>query len=236
MCLAMMISLFPVVVTNTSTRSTTFSRVSTWYPAISACSAQIGSISPTITLHPWDLSDSQHPFPTSPYPATNAVFPANMTSVALMIPSTSECLHPYTLSNLDLVTQSFTFTPGNFNFPVFAISINRCTPVVVSSDTPLMCGTTLCQYPGWLFWIFFSKAFTHFNSSLSVGSSKIDGSSSASNPLWISNVASPPSSTIICGPSVSENLSASHVQFQYSSRVSPFHANTGVCFAIAAAA
>src|SRR5438105_3352979 len=53
----------------------------------------------------------------------------------------------------------------------------------------------------------------------------------------MSNVTSPPSSTTSSGPLLPGNVTASSVQSQYSSSVSPFHANTGVpVFAIAAAA
>ena len=43
--------------------------------------------------------------------------PAIMTSVARMMPSGSECRQPYTLSNLDLVTLSFTLIAGNSRLP-----------------------------------------------------------------------------------------------------------------------
>merc|ERR1712032_1806211 len=39
---------------------------------------------------------------------STAFLPAIITSVARMMPSGSECLQPYKLSNLDLVTLSFT--------------------------------------------------------------------------------------------------------------------------------
>merc|ERR1719240_822604 len=53
-----------------------------------------------------------------------------------MIESGKEWRHPYTLSNLDFVTQSFTLMAGNRSSPFAAISFKRCTPVVVSSLTP----------------------------------------------------------------------------------------------------
>ncbi len=64
---------------------------------------------------------------------------------------------------------------------------------------------------------------------------------SISYPLWISRVASPPSSITSCGPSSpplpSGKLSASLVHHQNSSSDSPFHAKTGTpAAAIAAAA
>jgi hypothetical protein len=42
-----------------------FHRV-TWKPSIAACSAQIGSISVTMTRAPWPRSASAQPLPTSP--------------------------------------------------------------------------------------------------------------------------------------------------------------------------
>merc|ERR550537_1654018 len=54
-----------------------------------------------------------------------------------MIESGKEWRQPYTLSNLDLVTQSFTLIAGKSSSPFAAISLSRCTPVVVSSLTPL---------------------------------------------------------------------------------------------------
>jgi len=57
--------------------------------------------------------EAAHPFPTSPYPATTTVLPASMTSVARLIPSARDSRQPYKLSNLDLVTASFTLMAGN---------------------------------------------------------------------------------------------------------------------------
>ena len=42
------------------------SRRATWKPSIAACSAQIGSTSPTMTRAPWPRSASAAPLPTSP--------------------------------------------------------------------------------------------------------------------------------------------------------------------------
>lgn len=67
---------------------------------MAAWRAMIGSISVIITLAPKARKACAQPLPTSPYPATMATFPANMTSVALLIPSTSDSLQPYKLSNL----------------------------------------------------------------------------------------------------------------------------------------
>lgn len=107
-----MISLFPVVVMKISASFTTDSSLTTSIPSIQAYKAQMGSTSVTKTLAPHPFKACTHPFPTSPYPQTTAFFPATITSVALKIPSGRECLHPYTLSNLDLVTESFTLMAG----------------------------------------------------------------------------------------------------------------------------
>ena len=79
---------------------------------MAACKAQIGSASVTITLAPFCLSEAALPLPTSPNPATIAIFPDIIISVALFIPSTKLSLQPYKLSNLDLVTESFTLIAG----------------------------------------------------------------------------------------------------------------------------
>ena len=51
---------------------------------------------------------------------------------------------------------------------------------------------------------------------------------SYSTPMWISRVASPPSSTIESGPLPSGQVSICSVHHQYSSSVSPFQAKTGM--------
>merc|ERR1719515_598245 len=60
--------------------------------------------------------------------------------------------------------------------------------------------------------------------------------SSNSLPLWMSIVASPPSSTMRSGPSHPGHVSICSVHHQYSGRVSPFHANTTDVPALATAA
>ena len=69
------------------------------------------------------------------------------------------------------------------------------------------------------------------NSSLSAvsGSGTLPAFSNSS-PLWMSSVASPPSSTICVGPRPSPKSSARSVRSQYSSSVSPFQAKTGMPF------
>ena len=131
-------SLFPVVVTTISASPTTDSNLLTAKPSIAACKAQIGSISVTITLAPAPLRDAAEPLPTSPYPATTATFPAIIISVALLIASTNDSLHPYLLSNFDFVTESLIFIAGSVKVPFCILSYSLWTPVVVSSDNPFI--------------------------------------------------------------------------------------------------
>ena len=90
----MMMSLFPVEVTKISAVGKTEVSFLTSNPSMAAYKAQIGSISVTTTLAPQFFMAEAQPFPTSPYPHTTTYFPAIITSVALMIPSGRECLHP----------------------------------------------------------------------------------------------------------------------------------------------
>src|SRR5882724_5009576 len=145
MCSAVITLRQPVAVMNMSAVATTSSSVATWYPSMAACSAQIGSTSVTMTRAPCPRSDSAQPLPTSPYPHTTATLPPMSTSVARLMPSSSECRQPYLLSNLLLVTESLTLMAGNSSVPACCISYSRCTPVVVSSVTPLMPAATLVQ-------------------------------------------------------------------------------------------
>ena len=149
------------------------------------------------------------------------------TSVARLIPSISEWRHPYLLSNLDLVTASLTLMAVNSNSPACSISLSRCTPVVVSSETPLIPPAMAVHRPGSSARLRVSTPSTTANSS----ESAVDGSGTApafsnSTPLWTSRVASPPSSRIMVGPSPGHS-SACSVHHQYSSSDSPFQANTG---------
>src|SRR3546814_10409129 len=61
-------------------------RISDWSSDVCssdlACSAQMGSTSVTRTRAPPLRSDAADPLPTSPKPATQAILPASMTSVA----------------------------------------------------------------------------------------------------------------------------------------------------------
>jgi len=131
----------PVAVTTISASFTASTIFLTSYHSIAACNAQIGSISVTITLICELFKDSAEPFPTSPNPATTATLPANIKSVALLIQSTNDSLHPYLLSNLDFVTESFTLIAGNGKVPAFILSYSLWTPVVVSSEIPLIHAT-----------------------------------------------------------------------------------------------
>mmetsp|Transcript_18936 Transcript_18936/g.47285 ORF Transcript_18936/g.47285 Transcript_18936/m.47285 type:complete len:295 (+) Transcript_18936:1719-2603(+) len=132
---------------------------------------------------------------------------------------------------------------GNSNWPFCAISFNRCTPVVVSSETPFTAAAIFVHFVGLALMDLASKARTHLNSGLEdeLGSGRDPSAanfSSNSLPLWMSIVASPPSSTMRSGPLPSAQVSVFSVQSQYSSSVSPFQANTAAvpAFATAAAA
>ena len=149
------------------------------------------------------------------------------TSVARLMPSTSECRQPYLLSNLDLVTASLTLIAGKRSSPESCISSNRCTPVVVSSETPLIPLDSVVQRLGSSVRLRVSTPRTTPNSS----ESAVEGSGTApafsnSTPLWTRSVASPPSSRIMVGPSPGQSRACS-VHHQYSSSVSPFQAKTG---------
>ena len=87
----------------------------------------------------------------------------------------------------------------------------------------------------------FSNEYNSLSSSLStlLGSGNYPVYSylaSHSAPSNINKVISPPSSTIKFGPDSSPQSIALIVKFQYSSKVSPFHANTFADFALAIAA
>mmetsp|Transcript_1839 Transcript_1839/g.5400 ORF Transcript_1839/g.5400 Transcript_1839/m.5400 type:complete len:419 (-) Transcript_1839:34-1290(-) len=229
MCSRVMMSLLPVVVMKTSASETRSSIVTTWYPSMHACSAQIGSISVTYVIAFCARIDAAEPLPTSPKPQMTTFLPESMTSVARMMPSGSECRQPYTLSNLDLVTQSLTLMAGKSSSPLSAIAMRRWTPVVVSSETPTMRWTMRVKRVGSLAIEFLIVASTHLNSALSVeagSGSDLSLANCSSNflPSWRRRVASPPSSTIWSMPSPSGQVSALSVHHQYSSSVSPFHA------------
>merc|ERR1740139_1503532 len=147
------------------------------------------------------------------------------------MPSGNECRHPYTLSNLDFVTQSLTLMAGKSSSPLDAISFKRITPVVVSSLTPLHFAA-MREYLVLSTGIeSFSNCRMHLNSALSVllGSGKdpsLANFASYSLPLCINKVASPPSSTSWSQPSSPGTVIICSVHHQYSARVSPFQAKT----------
>merc|ERR1719399_1975058 len=206
-----------------------------------ACSAQIGSISVTMTRAPQPLMAWAQPLPTSPNPQIRARLPPIITSVARMMESGRECRQPYTLSNLDLVTQSLTLMAGNKSSPLEAISFKRCTPVVVSSLTPLHLAAMRVYLVLSAGMESFKSCRMHLYSGLSVllGSGRLPSLayfSSNSLPLWISRVASPPSSTSWSQPSLPGTVIICSVHHQYSARVSPFQANTVAVPALAMAA
>merc|ERR1719203_634748 len=236
-----MILKLPVVVVNMSISCTTDSNVTTWKPSMHACKAQMGSISVTKTRAPAPLRANAQPLPTSPYPHTRARLPPIITSVARIMPSGREWRHPYTLSNLDFVTQSLTLIAGKSSVPLLAISFNLATPVVVSSLTPLHLAAIRVYFVLSAGIESFSNCKMHFSSALSVlaGSGRepsFANFSSNSLPLWISSVASPPSSTSWSQPSAPGTVSICSVHHQYSGSVSPFHAKTVDVPALAMAA
>merc|ERR1719502_840501 len=162
-----------------------------------------------------------------------------------MIPSGRLCLQPYKLSNLLLVTLSLTLMHGNNKVPAFSIWYRRWTPVVVSSLMPTIRVAYFCQRVGSIAMVRLMMLRTHLNSALSVldGSGRVPSLAkafSALTPSWINKVISPPSSTIMSGPSPfpssSGQVHAARVHSQYSSRLSPFHAYTAALWSRAMAA
>src|ERR1700691_1451961 len=219
-----------------SPRPSVSSIVVTSKPSIAACSALIGSISVTMTRAPMRRSECDDPLPTSPYPQITATLPATITSVARLMPSASDSRQPYRLSNFDLVTESFTLMAGPNTLPCSIILYSRCTPVVVSSETPRHSAATLCQCCGSSAYTFFSRSLITCSSWLPLGVFTQPSPSSSSYPLWISSVTSPPSSTTGCAPLPPWCASAGYVHDQSSSSDSPFHAHTGTPLAAIAAA
>merc|ERR1719258_676603 len=151
-----------------------------------------------------------------------------------MMPSFREWRQPYTLSNLDFVTQSLTLMAGKSSSPLAAISLRRSTPVVVSSETPL-------QILDMRVHLVLSAGIEslmvcrmHLNSGLVVllGSGRepsLANFSSNSRPLWIRSVASPPSSTSWSQPSAPGTVIICSVHHQYSGRVLPSTQRLWMC-------
>src|SRR5262245_64303260 len=88
-----------------------------------------------------------------------------MTSVARLMASTSDSRQPYRLSNFDLVTESLTLMAGNASSPFLCMSYRRCTPVVVSSVTPLICLRRVEYHFGCFFSVALYRKRTRLNSS-----------------------------------------------------------------------
>merc|ERR550514_2545529 len=158
-----------------------------------------------------------------------------------MIPSVKEWRQPYTLSNFDFVTQSFTLIAGKSSSPFAAICFKRWTPVVVSSLTPRTDLDILVHFNGSFLIDSRMMLSTHLNSAFVVdaGSGRLLSLAYFSSyflPSWMRRVASPPSSTKRSGPSLPGHVSICSVHHQYSSRVSPFHAKTDAVPALAIAA
>merc|ERR550537_1263396 len=158
-----------------------------------------------------------------------------------MMLSGREWRQPETFSDFDFVTQSFTLMAGKSSSPFAAISLRRCTPVVVSSLTPLQ-HAAMREYLVLSAGIeSFSSCRMHLNSGFVVlfGSGRLPSLanfSSNSLPLWISSVASPPSSTSWSQPSAPGTVIICSVHHQYSGSVSPFQAKTTDVPALAMAA
>ncbi len=143
------------------------------------------------------------------------------------MPSISEWRLPYLLSNLLLVTESLTLIAGNASTPAAANSYRRSTPVVVSSVTPRTDAATLVH-------LGVSSAARLRRSRVRNTLYSVEWSSSCGGttpafsnaPASASMVASPPSLRIM-SPVFAPAMSCLLRAHQYSSRVSPFQANTG---------
>merc|ERR1712203_641864 len=130
---------------------------------------------------------------------------------------------------------------GKSNSPLVAISLSLWTPVVVSSLTPWQAAAIRVYLVLSAGMESLSNCKMHLNSALSVlaGSGKepsLAYFASYSLPLWINNVASPPSSTNRSQPSAPGTVIICSVHHQYSGKVSPFHAKTVAVPALAIAA
>src|ERR1700710_2657831 len=150
------------------------------------------------------------------------------TSVPRLMPSISECRVPYLLSNLLLVTESLTLMAGNASSPAAANWYSRSTPVVVSSVTPWTDSAILVH----LVLSVSKRSRISCRKILysSESSSSLGGTTPAFSycaPRSTSMVASPPSSRIMFAGSPGQ-VSICSAAHQYSSRLSPFQAKTGV--------
>src|SRR5437016_14480752 len=99
------------------------------------------------------------------------------------MPSASDSRQPYKLSNFDLVTESFTLMAGTNNLPCCCILYRRCTPVVVSSETPRQWLAISCQRRGFSAYTFFSRFLMTSSSCAVEGVFTQSEPSSSSYPL-----------------------------------------------------
>src|SRR5215472_1323451 len=142
------------------------------------------------------------------------------TSVARLMPSMSECRQPYLLSNLDLVTESLTLMAGNSSVPSAARSYSRCTPVVVSSVTPMTPPAILVNRSGSAATL--ARSRSRMTASSSGSSSVATGTAPAcsySAPWCTRRVASPPSSSSMLGPSAPGQRLALPGEHRHAARV-----------------
>ena len=89
-----MMSRLPVAVTKMSAVSTTSSSVVTWIALHRRLQRADRVDLGDDHAAPWPRSDSAQPLPTSPKPHTTATLPPIITSVARLMPSTSEWRQP----------------------------------------------------------------------------------------------------------------------------------------------
>ncbi len=146
--------------------------------------------------------------------------PAIITSVARLMPSTSDSRQPYRLSNFDLVTESLTLMAGISRSPFACIWYRRWTPVVVSSVTPRTDASCFEYQLGFSAMRFLMAAKRTRSSSL-CGLARTEASFSAFEPRCSSRVASPPSSRIMFVAPPSGHSKMRWVKPQYSSSDSP---------------
>lgn len=151
------------------------------------------------------------------------------------MPSTSDSRQPYRLSNLDLVTESLTLMAAKASSPFCDIWYRRCTPVVVSSVTPLISARRVEYHFGSRLSVSLMAANRMRSSSLP-GLASTEMSFSALVPRCSIRVASPPSSRIMLAFWPLGHSKILCVYCQYSSSVSPLTAKTGVPDAAMAAA
>ena len=157
-----------------------------------------------------------------------------MTSVARLMPSTSEWRQPYLLSNLLLVTESLTLIAGKSSEP----SLNRSYRRQHAGGRLLGDALDAVRDGGPALRVVLERTgqdAQHLLVLLVVGASPATGTAPAfsnSTPLWTSSVMSPPSSSSMFGPIRLPSSSVKSKTFsassQYSASVSPFQANTGV--------